>query len=251
MRTPRIYQTTDLAEGMPVDLDTQASVHVSRVLRLKTGNPLVVFNGRGGEYHGEITAMNKRTVTVTLNNFVDRDVESGLKINLIQGVSRSDRMDFTMQKSVELGVTGISPVLMQHSSVNIDPVRLGKKHNHWQNIVISACEQCGRNRVPVVEPIQTFSEWLGVPGSGNVNIDVVKIVLHTEASRTLNDVNWTPEKSVVLFVGPEGGFSPQEIGQLAEAGFVSLRLGPRTLRTETAAIAAMSVLQYLGGDFVV
>ena len=246
MRIPRIYQNLELNSGDQVRLDDQAVVHVSRVLRLKTGSQLIIFNGKGGEYSGVISVIDKRSVVVDLQTFHERETESPLKTTLIQGVSRSDRMDFTVQKTTELGVTEILPVVMRYSSVNLDLKRLRKKQIHWQNVANSACEQCGRNVIPRVAAVQSFEEWMsGFDHAENS----VKIVLHGGGDMSIRDVSLSQNKKLYMFVGPEGGISDDELQQLKNRGFRRVKLGPRTLRTETAAIAAMSVLQYLQGDF--
>lgn len=246
MRVPRIYQNIELKTGQQVQLDDQAVVHVSRVLRLKSGSPVILFNGKGGEFSGLLSAVDKRSVTIEIHAFHEREVESPLKTTLIQGVSRSDRMDFTMQKTTELGVSEIIPVLMRYSSVNVDPKRLAKKQLHWQSIVNSACEQCGRNSVPHVAAVRSFEEYLSHIEHADQSL---KIVLHGEGAKSIRDVSVCKDEKLQLFVGPEGGISNEELQLLKDRGFIGVRLGPRVLRTETAAIAAMSVLQFMQGDF--
>lgn len=244
MRIPRIYQDLPLASGSPLQLDAQATAHLTRVLRLRPGDELVVFNGGGGEYRARVTQIERRAAQVELGEFVDCSLESPLEVVLLQGVSRGERMDYTVQKAVELGVSRIVPVLSERTVVNVKGEREEKRRAHWQAVVRSACEQSGRNRVPQVAAICSFGECL----SAVTGEDALKLVLHHRAETSLNEM--TPAAGrVVLLIGPEGGLAPAEISAAQAAGFLPLRLGPRVMRTETAAVTALSVLQWLWGDF--
>jgi len=270
MRIPRIYVPIVLKTGDFVTLDSQASVHISRVLRLKKNDPVVVFNGQGGEYEGVIAEIDKRAVSVVLNLFNDRTVESPLLISLVQAVSRSDRMDFTLQKAVELGVHDIIPLISQHTAFTVKGTRADKKHQHWQGIVHSACEQSGRTLIPTVQAIVDFSTWLdaqrvehqGLEGEGLGSQELnhqplhnagkattTKILLDHRADQRLNQLEAPANHRVMLLVGPEGGFSESEISAVQGVGFTGVGLGPRVLRTETAALSVISALQLLWGDF--
>lgn len=243
MRTPRIYQAVPLSAGEVIELDNQATIHLTRVLRLKSGDELLVFNGKGGEFKARVAQVERRVSYVELLEFVDSSLESALEMVLVQGVSRGERMDYTVQKAVELGVTRIVPVITERTVVNVKGERKEKRQLHWQAVVNSACEQSGRNQVPEVMPIQSLNDWLADESMANA----VKLVLHHRAKTSLGEITQTGGP-VILLIGPEGGLAPAEISAAQAAGYLSLRLGPRVMRTETAAVAALSVLQWVWGD---
>lgn len=239
MSIPRIYQNIALTEGDHITLGAQGFVHLAKVLRLKQGDAVVVFNGQGGEFLGHIVKLQRRCVAVRLDEFMDRSVESPLSITLVQGISRRERMDYTVQKAVELGVTRIIPVNTERTTVNLKNERRDKKRRHWGAIVESACEQCGRNRVPEVAEVMDYHRWVAGAHDG------LKLVLsHRAQKRPLGQAC----RSVTLLVGPEGGLSEFELETAECAGFAATRFGPRILRTETAALVAMAVLQHRLGD---
>ncbi len=242
MRIPRIYQPVSLRRGQLIELDGQAAVHLTRVLRLRAGDALCLFNGQGGEFSARLVAVGRRTASIEVGAFSSREVESGLQLVLAQGVSRGERMDYTVQKAVELGVSCIVPLETARTTVNLDGERRAKRLAHWQGVANAACEQSGRNRVPPVTAVRGLHEWLAVAGPG------LKLVLHHRADKSLAELP-PPEGPVSLLVGPEGGLSEAEIDAAVDSGFRPLRLGPRVLRTETAALSALSVLQWLWGDF--
>lgn len=249
MRIPRIYQAIPLASGQTLELDAQATVHLTKVLRLRVGDALVVFNGKGngeadGEFAAQVVAIGRRSASIEIGEFVPHSLESPLELVLLQGVSRGERMDYTVQKAVELGVSRIVPVLTERTVVNLKGDRQEKRREHWQGVVNAACEQSGRNRVPEVAAIAPFAAALAEVTEG------LKLVLHHRAETSLGALP-LPQGPVTLLIGPEGGLSEQEIAAATAAGFVPLRLGPRVLRTETAAVAALSVLQWQWGDFAV
>jgi len=246
MRIPRIYQATPLKTGDSITLDAQAATHVARVLRLKQHDQIIVFNGQGGEYVGVIADIDKRSVKVTLENYQQPQTESPLHISLVQGISRSERMDYTLQKSIELGVSEICPVTTQHISVHLDTVRAQKKRIHWQGVVNSACEQSGRDRVPEVHELVPLQSCVEKISAGQ---DQSMLVLDHRASTTLNQVSMTKNNRIIMVVGPEGGLSDEERDWLVGKGFTAVSMGPRVLRTETAALAAIAVMQSLWGDF--
>lgn len=241
MRIPRIHVPAPLRSGSIVTLPEAAANHVARVLRLKPGAQLVLFNGTGGEYQAVLERLNKHQVDVAVGDAIDREAESPLHITLAQGISRGERMDYTIQKAVELGVNHIVPVFCRRSVVNLQGERLDKRVRHWQGVVNSACEQCGRNRLPLVSEPVDLDDWL------RRDTAELKLILHPEAPLDLTGVA-PPTGPVSLLIGPEGGFAPEEFTQAQDAGYIGLRLGPRILRTETAAVVALSVLQTLWGD---
>ncbi|NOZ52482.1 MAG: 16S rRNA (uracil(1498)-N(3))-methyltransferase [Gammaproteobacteria bacterium] len=246
MRIPRIYLPIALKIGDFVTLDGQASVHVARVLRLKKNDTVIIFNGQGGEYLSVIAEIDKRAVSVIINHFNDRWVESPLLVTLVQAVSRGDRMDFTLQKAVELGVHEIIPVLTQHTVFNVKGDRASKKHQHWQGIVRSACEQSGRTYIPKVHVMVDLVAWLD---QQRTTVTTTKIMLDPRAGQQLNQLTAPQNHRIVLLIGPEGGFSGHEINIVQRERFVGVSLGPRILRTETAALSVLSALQLMWGDF--
>jgi len=241
MRLPRIYHPAPLSVGDRIELNHSAAIHVGRVLRLPVGASLILFNGEGGEYSATIEILHKHGVAVQIGEFNARERESPLTIWLAQGISRGDRMDYTVQKAVELGVSRIIPLFTEHCGVQLDEARSLKRHRHWQGVVISACEQCGRNRIPHVAAPVTLSEWLMESASG------LHLMLDPDAEHSLPHIP-AHNGCLTLLVGPEGGLSDRELKLAGRSGYVGLRLGPRILRTETAAVAALSAIQTLWGD---
>jgi 16S rRNA (uracil1498-N3)-methyltransferase len=242
MRLNRIYCDGPLTEGSEVSLPSAGAYHVLRVLRMREGAPLVVFDGTSGEYRAEITRIDRDAVTVRLIQHTPGAAESPLKITLVQGVSRSERMDWTLQKATELGAAAIAPVLTARSVVRLDDKKAAKKQAHWHGIVIGACEQCGRTRVPSVAAPTTLRNYLA-----NTRKEGLRLVLSPSAPGSLAGLTTLPNK-VELLIGPEGGLDDDELDAARAAGFTPVRLGPRVLRTETAAVVALSVLQALWGD---
>lgn len=242
MRIPRIFHPAPLSSGDRVDLSDTAANHVARVLRLPVGAELVVFNGTGGEFDAAVAAVNKHRVTIAVGNFHQTERESPLPLWLAQGISRGERMDYTIQKAVELGVNRIIPLFTEHCGVQLSGERLEKRVRHWQGVVIGACEQCGRNRIPHVDAPVSLLQWLEVPAAG------LRLALDPDAEHSLAQIP-TPTRAVTLLIGPEGGLSDREISLAKAAGYAGLRLGPRILRTETAAVAALAAMLGAWGDF--
>ena len=243
MRIPRFYFPDPLALGARVNLPQDAAHHASRVLRMGEGDVVTLFNGDAYVYRTKIVRVEKQAVVVLIEQRTASSCESPLAVTLLQGISSGERMDFTLQKSVELGIAAIQPIQAERSVVKLSGERKEKRLRHWQNIVVAACEQCGRNVVPQVQPVMGLMEWLGqASGEG------LRIHLWPDAEQGLRDLA-KPTGPVVLAVGPEGGFSEQEHTALQQCGFVSVRLGPRVLRTETAALAALAAMQICWGDF--
>ncbi len=242
MRVNRIYCEGPLQTGAHVALPVAGAYHVARVLRMREGAPLRVFDGTGREFQAEITQVQGDAVTVVLGTQAQATTESPLRITLVQGVSRGERMDWTLQKATELGVAAIAPVLTARSVVRLDDKQVEKKHAHWRGIVIGACEQSGRARVPVVSPATSLRDYFA-----NVRKDGMRLVLSPTAPGSLAGIASLPSK-VDLLIGPEGGLQDDELVAAEKAGFMPVRLGPRILRTETAAVVALTVLQALWGD---
>jgi 16S rRNA (uracil1498-N3)-methyltransferase len=225
-------------------LDGKKAHHIINVLRCKIGQNLILFDGLNTEYGVVIEKIEKKHLwlAITKETIVQR--ESPLYIHLIQGISKGERMDLVVQKATELGVSRITPIYTQHGAVSLSTDRMQKKEEHWKNIMISACEQCGRNTIPICDPIQSFTEALE-PCDNEQSARWILNPYKGEAKA----VSPLSLKSAQLLIGPEGGFSSFEVSQAHEAGFISLQLGPRVLRTETAAIAAITTLQATYGDF--
>ncbi|HEY0634010.1 MAG TPA: 16S rRNA (uracil(1498)-N(3))-methyltransferase [Gammaproteobacteria bacterium] len=240
MRVPRIFHSGTLQAHIELELAESAANHVARVLRMREQAPLIIFNGSGGEYRAHISRIDKRRVVAALDEFIQREVESPLRITLAQGISRGERMDYTLQKAVELGITTIVPLLTEHCVVELKGERLEKRLEHWRGVIIGACEQCGRNRLPELLPVISIEEWLVVAREG------VGVMLDHRAPAGINTL--PVATSYTLLVGPEGGLSPQEQQQALAAGYLGMRLGPRVLRTETAALVALAALQARFGD---
>ncbi len=241
MRIPRVHVERNLAPGVDARLpDTQAH-HVARVLRLGVGNAVVLFNGDGHDYAGSIVALSRDSVEVRVDTRLPATPPSPLSLTLVQGLSRGERMDYSVQKATELGVRAIQPLVTARCEVRLEGSRLDKRLEHWRRVVVSACEQCGRADLPELRAPVTLDEWTGLPSAG------VRLMLDPSAERTLASVE--PMPAAELVIGPEGGLEERECQALVRAGVVPVRLGPRTLRTETAGPAAIAVLQTLAGDF--
>jgi 16S rRNA (uracil1498-N3)-methyltransferase len=241
MRISRLFLDTPLHTGNIVSLQGEHLNYVARVLRLKPGVHLTVFNGRGGEYSAQLESVSKRSADLLIGEFNERDCESPLELTLVQGVSRGERMDYTIQKATELGITRIIPVFTQRSMVSLDGERLEKRQQHWRGVVRSACEQCGRNRVPVIETAMDLPEYLEQDVAGT------RLLLDPLANNSLHAMS-APDNSMHLLIGPEGGLDDQERKLARAQGYTGIRLGPRVLRTETAAVACIAAMQALWGD---
>lgn len=243
MRIPRIYHPVqnELSNGATIALTEDAANHVGRVLRMSQGDKLELFDGQGQQYQTSIATVNKKNVNVTIESAEQINRESPLNIHLGQGISRGDKMEYTIQKAVELGVSEITPLFTERCGVKLQGERLNKKWQQWQKIVISACEQCGRNTVPQVNQPQALNQWL------QQSTNELKLNLHPRATDTIKSLS-PPQNGVRLIIGPEGGLSDDEINQTVAQGFSEISLGPRVLRTETAGLTVISALQLQFGD---
>jgi len=243
MRIPRVYSPQPLQPGQMLSLTSQAAHHVGRVLRLEMGAQLILFNGEGGEYEGRIHASTRAGIQVMIEAHRPVERESPLRITLLQGISRGERMDYTLQKATELGVHRIVPIHCERTSVRLDEARAVKRCEHWRGILISACEQSGRNRIPELASPQALAQALPQLAS----TPALRLLLDPQGGQTLREL--AAQTQIVLLAGPEGGLTMSEINVAVAAGFQGLGLGPRILRTETAAIAMIAALQALWGDF--
>ncbi len=244
-KATRLYVSGELMPGATCVLPTQQAHHALRVLRLKAGDAVTLFNGDGAEYDALIASIAKNAASVKVGERRLAERESRLEIVLGQALSGGERMDYTVQKAVELGVYAIHPLAANRSVVRLDAERAGKRAAHWQSVVIAACEQCGRNRVPPVAPVAALEAWLAQPGARE---PALRVLLSPRAEIRLRDLP-RPDGAVVLLAGPEGGFTREEETLARSGGFTPVRLGPRVLRTETAAVAALAAMQALWGDF--
>jgi 16S rRNA (uracil1498-N3)-methyltransferase len=240
MRIPRIFTEQVLLPGAAIELDSGPAQHVGRVLRMGPGDPLTLFDGRGGEYPSRIVSVERRRVVAQTGEHVAIERESPLRIHLGIAVSRGDRMDWVVQKATELGVDEISPLFTERTEVKLTGERAEKKTRHWRQVATSACEQCGRNRLPAIRPPQQLSPWLSAAE------EEARFVLHHRAGP--QGVSGATPTGAALLIGPEGGLDEPEIEAAQAAGFQALALGPRVLRTETAPLAAIALLQARWGD---
>lgn len=241
MRRSRIHTPQPLLGAKSVELDGAAGHYLARVLRVSKGDPVILFNGDGNDYSGEIADIRSQRVLVNIRQSRAVDNESPLKITLVQAICRGERMDNALQKATELGVSGIQPLMCHRVGVRLDQARLVKRMKHWQGVVVSACEQSGRAVVPEVKTPLSISDWLSSAGEST------RLVLHPEGAGSLA-ASPISDNSLSILVGPEGGFTENEIEQLCEGGVFAVSLGPRVLRTETAGPAAIAVLQARNGD---
>jgi 16S rRNA (uracil1498-N3)-methyltransferase len=242
MNQPRFYCREALSPGAHVDLPEPVARHAVRVLRLPPGAAVVLFDGRGGEYDARIERIERDRVVAALGAWRDVERESGLAVTLIQAVQAGEKMDYTVQKAVELGVSHIVPVDSRRSVTRLSGERAARRVAHWQGVAAAACEQCGRNQVPQLAPLEKLENWLARPANGTL-----RLILAPDAEQALVDL--PPVNNVQMLIGAEGGLDPQEIVAAQQVGFTAVRMGPRILRTETAGLAALAAMQALWGDF--
>lgn len=243
MRIPRIYLPSQLEPNHLVELNEHPFQHVIKVLRLKINAKIILFDGLGHEYSAILTEVNKKNAFAKVEDIIHSDTESNITIHLGLGISKGERMDYAIQKSVELGVKEITPLFTEYCVVNLDEKRIKKRLQHWQGIIISACEQCGRNMIPVLNQPVSLNNW-------SKNINELCLMLDPLANDSIKTIK--PEnKSINLIIGPEGGLSSTEISELSSKNdFYPVRFGPRILRTETAAVSAITAIQLLWGDLL-
>jgi 16S rRNA (uracil1498-N3)-methyltransferase len=241
MRVSRLYVAAPLNAGSRIELDDDAAHYVRSVLRLKQDQTIVLFNGQGGEYLSRFSEVSRKTVRVQIEQFVDRDVESPLSVTLGMGISRGDRMDWAVQKAVELGVTQLTPLVTERCVIKFNDDKKQQRWQHWQHIVQHACEQSARTRLPALGEIADISDWVQEQQG-------LRVFLDPFAQQSLADLQ-PSDTHVTLLSGPEGGFSEQERQIAKAAGFIPVRMGARILRTETAVLSALAAVQTLWGDF--
>jgi len=242
MRLTRVYVEAPVTAGKRVVVEGSAANHITRVLRLRSGDALTVFDGSGGEFGARIEEFRKDAVVVAVEEHRPLDRESPLTLTLAQGISRGERMDWIIQKATELGTSKIVPLFTKRSMVRLDERQAERKIQHWRAIAVAACEQCGRNKVPeLVTPIDFF-DVLPADSSG-----ATRLLLSPTGDLRIEDLQDTA-KAITVLIGPEGGLDDVEQEAALAAGFKAVRLGPRVLRTETAAIAALTIIQHHFGD---
>lgn len=239
----RLYFPDPVPEHGECALPAAQAHHVARVLRLAAGDALTLFDGAGTEYPAVIARLDKSAVWLRVGAPRAQDRESPLRVIVAQAVSSGERMDYTVQKAVELGAAGIVPLISSRCVVRLSGPRAEKRVAHWQAVAVAACEQCGRNTVPEIAAVQPFANWLSVQSDA----DATRLLLAPDGGGRLAEMG-RPAGALSLLIGPEGGFAPGEAAAAVRAGFAPVRLGPRVLRTETAAVAALAALQALWGD---
>ncbi|MFC0179308.1 16S rRNA (uracil(1498)-N(3))-methyltransferase [Thorsellia kenyensis] len=243
MREVRIYHSERLVKDQEFFLSLEASHHIAKVLRMKEGQPLTLFNGTSQEFSSTIIQIDKKQVKVLIEDCWSKECESPIKIHLGQVISRGDKMEFTIQKAVELGVSEISPLYSERCGVKLDKQREEKKIQQWEKIIISACEQCGRTILPKLNPIRSLAQFCQNESAA------LRLTLHPRAEEGINNLILPSENPTIdLLIGSEGGLTDEEIGLTVKHNFKEIILGPRVLRTETAALTAISALQLKLGD---
>lgn len=242
MRVSRIYVDQPLAVDVEVILPDEAVRHLIQVLRLGPGASVVLFNGDGIEYFAHLQSVSKRNATALVESARQKNTESSLRIHLGQAISRGDRMDYAIQKAVELGVSRITPLETERTNLSLNAERSQKKHEHWWGVIQSACEQSGRNVLPLLEPVTSFDRWCAEKTERELGV-----VLAPGGEKGFGGLTESPVE-LRLIIGPEGGFSEPELALASRYGFVCVGLGPRILRTETATVAALAIVQSLWGD---
>jgi len=243
-RIARFFADLPIRAGGIVRLPEDAAHHAVHVLRLRPGDEVTLFHGRGGEYSGRIAAVDRLRVSVDVLAHRPVEREAALAVTLVQGVSAGEKMDFTVQKATELGVAAVQPVVCERSTGRVSGERAQIKRSHWRRVAVSACEQCGRNRIPDVLPVLALADFCREPPPPGM-----RLLLAPRSELRLGAAAARPAGPVTLAAGPEAGFTDAEASALVEAGFTPVRLGPRVLRTETAALAALAALQALAGEF--
>ncbi len=242
MRIPRLFIDTELNENTTIALPDSTFQHVCKVLRLKSGHPIRVFNGTGGQFHAELCDVEKRSANVAITHFEPLYNESPIQVTIGQSLSRGERMDYAIQKAVEAGVYAIQPLFSERCEVKLQDNRAEKRQQHWQQVAISAAEQCGRGVVPIIHAPVLLTDWLD-----DCN-NMLKFTLHHHCAKPINQHKKPDNNQVALLIGPEGGLSEKEVQLSENKGFSAITLGPRVLRTETAPVVALSVINTLWGD---
>jgi 16S rRNA (uracil1498-N3)-methyltransferase len=241
MRLSRFYLDQKLSINSEINLPSETHQYLKKVLRLKENAEITLFNGDEKEYHATLFYSQHNKSSAKIHHQIETNLESNLNIHLIQGISKGDRMDTTLQKSTELGVTEITPIFTSRCQVKLSTEKQSARWQRWHQIVINACEQCGRSKIPLLHPISSFEKMLNQPS--------LKLLLHHQATQKISQLRFEQNAPVTLLIGPEGGLSQDEILLAKKHQFIPIKLGNRILRTETAALATIAALQTLAGDF--
>jgi 16S rRNA (uracil1498-N3)-methyltransferase len=247
----RLFCPTSLRDGEVIDLPPAVAHHASRVLRLREGDTVTLFNGEGGEFEARLTRIESRLVSAAVGQHHAVERESPLKITLLQGLAGAERMDYVIQKAVEMGVAGIAPVTTARSVTRLDAARASKRAEHWRSVIVASCEQCGRNRLPLLHPLCDFDAALrsqNLGESGATAVEALSLVFSPGEGSAMTAFD-RPSGAIRLLIGPEGGLSADELASAQRAGFRIARLGPRVLRTETAGVAVLAAMNVLWGDW--
>lgn len=250
---PRFYCNQSITTNESILLPDGASHHAAHVLRLKMNDQVILFNGQGGEFTGQIEQIDKNGVTVLIQKFHDVDRESPVLTELAQAICTNEKMDWIIQKAVELGVNRIQPIMTSRCVIHLSGERVKKRAEHWQQVIHSACEQCGRNKIPELMPLISYTDWLSQYKSNQTDHAITsstKLMLIPTAQAQLSELHQFKNKDFfVLLIGPEGGLAPSEEKLAIATGFIAIRLGQRTLRTESAGLAILASIQALWGDY--
>lgn len=241
MRTPKIYCNTDLAIGITVELPSDKQHHVQNVLRRKLDDEIILFNGLGGNYSGNIISLTKKSLSIKITGFDSDEPTKEFKINLAIGMIKPDKMDLVIQKAVELGVHSITPFRAKRSNIGLNKSRLENKLRHWNEVAIHSAEQSGRTKLATIHPLSDIDKWLSESHT------IPTIYLHPMADKSLKELDI--QSQVNIIIGPEGGFDDVEIALLEQSGTIGIKLGSRILRADTASIAIVSILQHQFGEF--
>lgn len=244
----RFYHPNPLNINQTIILNDFAARHALKVMRVKLNDSLILFNGDGSDYLGKITQIKKHELKITIQTNEKISHESPVQITLIQSLSSNEKMDWIIQKTTELGIFSIQPILSERSIIKLNQNRIEKKLSHWQQVAISSCEQCYRAKIPIIHKPQTFMHFLNQENKFSKN--TLKLILSPNANKGTIELPSNPPEEILILVGPEGGFSDKEIQKASDVGFYPIKLGPRILRTETAPVSILSILQYKYGDFV-
>jgi 16S rRNA (uracil1498-N3)-methyltransferase len=243
----RLYCPMSLSEGAIIELPAAVAHHAARVLRLREGDAVTLFNGEGGEFDACLSRIEPKSVLATIGAHHAVERESPLDVTLMQGLASAGSMDWLIQKAVELGVTAIAPVTMARSVTRLDAARAAKRAEHWRSVIVASCEQCGRNRLPLLHPLSDFAVALVSPDPASPAIVALSLVLSPGEGLSLKKFD-RPEGAIRVLIGPEGGLTPDELSAAKRAGFQPVIFGPRVLRTETAGIAALAAMNVSWGD---
>jgi 16S rRNA (uracil1498-N3)-methyltransferase len=248
--SPRLYCPMSLYDGAIIELPAAVAHHAARVLRLREGEAVTLFNGEGGEFEARLARIEQRLVVAAVGAHHALERESPLDVTLMQGLAGPERMDWAIQKAVELGVSAIAPVTMARSVTRLDAARAAKRAEHWRSVIVASCEQCGRNRLPLLHPLCDFAAALVSPDPADpkiMNGAALSLVLSPGEGSSLTKFD-RPQGAIRVLVGPEGGLTPDELAAAKRAGFQSTSLGPRVLRTETAGMAVLAAMNVFWGD---